>query len=711
MLNQRFLQQILDASPSLMSVRTSNGEYGMVNRSFANFIGKSREQIINQKPFDVIPDNLNFSKRIKLEEKVLLSGLPETVGVEKLTDPRSGFTRWFVTTCRPVSAPREEDNFVLTVSADITETRRAEQELREKQKLFESFFESANELIVQLDSNGSIVRANKETARQLGCSVKKLAGESFFSYLTDKSRKVFNNSFQHFIDSSDNRQTLRLLTSQGETIVVDCSIARLFEDKDTASFYVLFMRDITELKARQEKLLLYQQTIEASTELFAALDDNLNLLLMNRTFQEYFALPDKSVEGKQISRLIEPELYGRIAGFIDQAVSGEVVREEIDLDHPEVGKRNLVASFYPLITAEDQITGIALSFHDITARQQAKKRLRSSEEKFRQMASTIREVFWMSSQNFDRIDYLNPAVEDLIGYKPQLLYEKPRLIFAKILPEDRSHVREFFSDFQDEEKQLEFRVRRVGGEIRWCRLRAHRLAGDKLVGTIVDITGFKRVQFELEDSLVEKETLMREIHHRVKNNLFIITSLLEMQTLKTENSQVREILQQSVDRIQVMAFVHEILYKDTKLGSIRIDHYLQKLTDELMIAHMSPTKQIEIKHQLAPITLDVDRVVTCGLIINELFTNSLQHSFEQADEGWIKVSFQEKGPNYLLELSDSGEGLPDNFELADVDTLGLKLVSSLAENQLKGTVEIQREPHTLFRVEFDKTFEKSQNHI
>lgn len=193
---------------------------------------------------------------------------------------------------------------------------------------------------------------------------------------------------------------------------------------------------------------------------------------------------------------------------------------------------------------------------------------------------------------------------------------------------------------------------------------------------------FSRRQNQL---LEEREILLKEVHHRVKNNLQIVSSLLNLQGELSENLNPQEVLIQSQNRIQSIAIIHEKLYQSSSLADVKLDAYIQELIDYLCDSYDLHAKGIEIKCAVDSISIHLDQIVPCGLIINELITNSIKHAFVNGGSITINGSLQDG--KITLDLIDNGKGFPENFELSTSNSLGLKLAKGLAR-QLKGTLEI-----------------------
>jgi predicted ATPase/two-component sensor histidine kinase len=212
-------------------------------------------------------------------------------------------------------------------------------------------------------------------------------------------------------------------------------------------------------------------------------------------------------------------------------------------------------------------------------------------------------------------------------------------------------------------------------------------------------------------ALGEKEALLKEVHHRVKNNLQLITSLLNLQAARVADPAVAELFADSRNRVRAMALVHENLYRAGNLSSIPMARHLQSLCSHLNGAYGSPAHHVRLAVEVDDLHLEMDRAVPCGLIVNELVSNALKHAFPAGGTGTVRVALRAEATGRLtLEVADDGIGLPAELDIARSDTLGLRLVGDLAE-QLHGRVVVSREGGTTVAVSFaDRQHEQTQDH-
>jgi len=210
----------------------------------------------------------------------------------------------------------------------------------------------------------------------------------------------------------------------------------------------------------------------------------------------------------------------------------------------------------------------------------------------------------------------------------------------------------------------------------------------------------KRAEEQIKVALEEKEVMFREIHHRVKNNMQIISSLLRLQSRQIKDKKILDCFNVSQNRIRSMVLIHESLYQSKDLARINFSDYINRLTIHLFSIYRIGANSISLKVEVGDVFLDINRAIPCGLIINELVSNSLKHAFPDGKKGEIAVKMNEdKRGNYTLVVRDTGIGFPEKVHIHKTETLGLQLVTDLV-SQLNGNIKLTRLGGTEFRIVF-----------
>jgi two-component sensor histidine kinase/PAS domain-containing protein len=333
-----------------------------------------------------------------------------------------------------------------------------------------------------------------------------------------------------------------------------------------------------------------------------------------------------------------------------------------------------------------------------------KSALRRSEERFQLAVRGSAEGLWDWNLVTGEV-YYSPRCRELLGDADGAWGGVTEAFDARLHPEDRDRVLAALHAHLNDRTpfDLEHRFRTCAGDYHWfrsCGQAQWDAAGKphRMVGSLSDITGRKRAEEQVLASLREKEALLREIHHRVKNNLQIITSLLNLQADRIPEPVVRAALAETRNRVRSMAMLHETLYRSKNLARIDVRKYVRELCDHLLRTYEPAPGRIDVRQDVADLEMDLDRAIPCGLIINELVSNALKYAFPDGRRGRVEIRLHPcAGGTYRLSVGDDGVGLPDGA--GDGKALGLQLVRGLA-GQLGGTFALHRDGGTTACVTF-----------
>jgi two-component sensor histidine kinase len=233
----------------------------------------------------------------------------------------------------------------------------------------------------------------------------------------------------------------------------------------------------------------------------------------------------------------------------------------------------------------------------------------------------------------------------------------------------------------------------------WLSISAYSLQKEYFAVVFDVITERKRAEDQIRASLREKDIMLQEIHHRVKNNLQVIQSLLNLQSKRVKDSQTQEAFKESRDRIGAMALIHEKLYQAKDLSHIDMVNYLQNLSAHLFQTYRVSLDKVKLKLEMGKVQVGINQAVPLGLILNELISNALKHAFPEGREGRIRVRLVQEEGLIRLTVGDNGVGLPEAMNLREPQSMGFQVIMALVE-QLDGTIELHREEGTEFRINF-----------
>lgn len=342
---------------------------------------------------------------------------------------------------------------------------------------------------------------------------------------------------------------------------------------------------------------------------------------------------------------------------------------------------------------------------EIASHIRTRQRLNSNQKYTRLLLDSSIDMIFACDEN-GRITEFNTAAQKTFGYSPEEMMNKD----ISILYEDKGHSERIGAlIFEDGNFMGEAEYVKKNGETFTAYLNAALLKNERgeIIGTMSisrDITRIKETEEHLKKSVHEKETLIKEIHHRVKNNMQVISSILKLQSAYVTDKKTLELLDECRNRIASMAFIHATLYMTKDFTSINFADYVSNIAGNLHQSYVSSDKKIALKLDVPDVFLHIDDAIPCGLIINELLTNSFKYGFAKKKKGTVGISVKVKKENIILAIWDNGAGFPKKMDFRNTESLGLQLVNSLTE-QLGGKIKLESKQNegTRFIIAFRKT--------
>jgi PAS domain S-box-containing protein len=338
------------------------------------------------------------------------------------------------------------------------------------------------------------------------------------------------------------------------------------------------------------------------------------------------------------------------------------------------------------------------------------RKLKASRKRYKDVLSHSRDIIYQLDIKSGKYKYMTPSAKDILGYDVQKLKDGGVAnMIGLIHPDDQERVREDVITYGEEnadeklKKDIQFRLRKKNGEYIWVNNRRALLKSSDgkpmaIIGNVRDISERKKYVDALDASLKEKEMLLSEIHHRVKNNLSIVSSLVELQK-NAPNAGSEESFNEIQARIKSIALVHEKLYENETFSDVDLSDYLEDLLNMIHFTFESGQRQINIERNLDSLSVNIKRAVPIGLICNEMINNCYKYAFEGRDNGNINVEFKVNGEKAKLTVKDDGIGLPDEFEEMKKQSLGMTLIEVLTK-QVEGELTYDTNGGASFTVEF-----------
>ncbi|HEX3034633.1 MAG TPA: PAS domain S-box protein, partial [Thermodesulfobacteriota bacterium] len=421
---------------------------------------------------------------------------------------------------------------------------------------------------------------------------------------------------------------------------------------------------------------------------------------VSKSAPEAERLPFKVLrDGKELT---PEELPIHYAAAHNVTISGE----EYEIIHNDGRVLNLFEYASPLYDEDGNVRGCLGVFVDITDRKRAEEALRESQRVLTTLIGNLPGMAYRcrNDENWT-IEFASEGCRDLTGYPPED-FISGKLTWIQIMhPDDIKRILDEVQDAIREEKnhELTYRIRTAEGKDKWVWEKGTGVFEPHgsllaLEGFVTDITERKMAEEQVRASLTEKEVLLKEIHHRVKNNLQIISSLLNLQSRTIKGKKSLEKFKESQDRVKSMALIHEKLYQSKDLDRVNFAEYIRSLLNYLFNSY-GVGSRVRLRIEVDDIFMNIDKAIPCGLIINEIISNSLKYAFWKDSGGEVKVECKEDEGVYRLIISNDGIPFPENVDFTKTKSLGLQLVCALVE-QLRGSIELDRTGGTEFRITF-----------
>lgn len=602
------------------------------------------------------------------------------------------------------------------VQRDISDRKKAEATLRDSEERFRATVEQAAVGITHPDATGRYLRVNQKFCEIVGYSASELLSRTWMdvTYPEDIDADLEQNKklFAGKIDSF--KMEKRLLHKDGTVVWVNITVSLIKEPLSGAIYNVVVTEDISDRKKTEAAL-------KESEERFRQLAENIESVfwMVNVQPQEIIYISpayakiwgrscaDLYAYGRFFTESFHPEDRDRvIATFTKQMESEKDI--EYRIFRPDGQIRWIRARAFPIRNQAGQVYRIVGIAEDISESKQAEKTIRESEERFRQLAENIQDSVWLMSAEFTDLLYLSPAYEQIWGRSREELYADPLKMMEWVHPEDKILLEEAMGRvLQGESTNTEYRIFLPDGTIRWVCDRAFPIYDEsgkiyRIAGIGEDISDRKLTDARIQAALREKEVLLKEIHHRVKNNMQVISSLLQLQAQYIEDEATLTLFEESQTRIHSMALIHEQLYQSEHLDRIALSPYVENLVANLYQSFGCGNTSIKFNLKVDPIYLNIETAIPCGLIINELVSNSLKYAFISSLAGEISINFHEiNNSQFHLTIQDNGRGFSANFDLENTETLGLRLVKMLAY-QLEASIAIDSQRGTCYSLIFQE---------
>lgn len=606
------------------------------------------------------------------------------------------------------------------VSRDITRMKQDREALQASEERYRDLFENATDLIQSVDPEGRFQYVNNAWKRALGYSEREVMTLRLKDVLHPDHLAVYEERHARVMaGGSVERISTVFVGKQGQEVHVEGTTnLRSVDGKPVATRSIF--TDMTHVDAARAKVQEHEAKLralfESSDHMFWTVDPQIKLTSYNRGYSDMI----ERLHGKRPEINTDPtkpralfastEYHAFWEEKYSHAFAGRPMRFETDrLD--KQGQRVCNEIFLsPVFGADGQVTEVFGVGHEITEQKLAEDLVRHQAARIKAIFENAANVMiWTLNKDF-RITSFNEHFlrttdrrlgirfkdgDDFIGTM------RERVASGAAEPA----IAQFKAALKGSPQQFEVELRGDEGRSVWVECFLNPIAGDKGVKEIscmaYGITDRKEAELKLRQSLSEKEVLLKEVHHRVKNNLQVISSILSLQTAHVDGDErILELLRVSRDRIRSMSFIHESLYQNKDFSSIDLGSYIDGLSRNLVMSY-SLTGNIALERDLKRVELVLDQAIPCGLILNELISNAFKHAFPGGRAGVVRIGLNLRGEQVSITVQDDGVGLPEGFSAKNDGNLGLELVRTLVD-QLDGKLEVKTGAGVAYLLTFER---------
>ncbi len=695
-ISDKFLAVASSIPGYIAYVNADTLKYEFINEAYEKSFGLPREKIIGSYVKDIIGEK-SYQVAIKYINEVKEG---KYISYENSFEMVTG-RHWLQINYTPVF---DQDGNVASIAVfnyDITERKMAEQALKESEAKFRSIFDQSPIGSVIVDLDRKFVRCNSAFCDFIGCTESELIGKSISDITYPDDLELGMDELNQMAAGQLESSTLqkRYLRKDGSIVWGEITICIVRDAENKPLYFLPVIQDITGRKlgetALRESETRYREIVDLAVDGILLGNHDGIITDANESMCRISGLPKGDLVGKHITKLpFTPESLKKSPFRFDLLQNGEIIINERVLTRPDGSE--VVVEMHSRMMPDGSYQSI---YRDITARKQAESNLVVSEARFSALMDNFPGMVLIKDAEFRPV-YVNRRFRELfpadewIGKTPEECFT-PDVSIPMRENDKRALAGE--SVQYDEEWQSAEGITRV---LETRKFRIELPDDTPLIGTfILDITRRKQAEEKIKKLLKEKEIILREVHHRIKNNMNTINSLLTLQADNIKDPSAIAALEDAGSRVHSMMVLYDKLYQSVDFQEISIKEYLPALLDEIIV-NFSGNRLVKIEKKIDDFVIDAKKLQPLGIIINELLTNIMKHAFSGIDSGLITVIVKISDKHATITVHDNGIGIPETIDFKSQTGFGLQLVDMLVE-QLEGSIRIERGYGTRFVLEFD----------
>lgn len=712
--SRRFARNLIDSSLDMIMAGDGSGRVTEYNPAASLRFGYEAHEVLGKDTRMLYADPEAY-KRVQEELDTHGAFAGEVRNIDKYGNVFTSYlaaSRLFDEEGRVVGA--------MGVSRDISRMKRDQEALRASEERYRDLFENATDLIQSVDMGGRFEYVNNAWRSTLGYTREELATLSIWDVIEaahlDECR-LFFDAVVKGLAAGPIRTVFKAKDGRNVTVEGTVNIRRV-NDEPVATRSIF--RDITHVEAAKRQVQEHEAKLralfESSEHMFWTIAPDLRLSSFNKGYSDMIERLHGSKPHVSADTPIPRPRFASDAyhGFWEEkygiAFGGQAIRFETDLQ--DVGGSRVCNEVFlsPVFGDEGAVVEVFGIGHEITEQKVA-------EDKVREQAARLRAIFessgnmmiWTLDKEM-RITSCNAHFQRSVKEAHGINLNVGDDFSASLAPRVRTGsakalLARYAAALRGQPQQFEVELLDINGEQAWVENFLNPIVVDGVVREVSclahGITDRKRSQRELESSLAEKEVLLKEVHHRVKNNLQVISSITKLQTERAETDpKVLEVLRHSRDRIRSMALIHDSLYQNKQFSHIDLAEYIDGLARNLMLSY-STSERIALELDLQTVHLNIDQAMPCGLVLNEIISNALKHAFPGGREGNVGVALKIDEDDVRIRVTDNGVGLPHGFEEERDGHLGMELIRLLVD-QLDGKVNREAGNGVSYLITFER---------
>ena len=745
--SERTLSTLMNNLPG-MAYRCDNDDKWTMR-----FVSKGCQELTGCNPKDIINNNKrSFADLIHPKYKNLVK---ESISkalknqrqfqIEYRLISASGEAKWVLEKGEGVFSEDGKLQFLEGFITDITEKKEFELELKRSRENYKSLVDYSPDGVI-IHIAGIIKFANPSALKMVGVSgLEELENASAFDFiLPEYHKQTIERMTRTKLGEDLDFTELKIRNIRGEIISLETkpipikfngqeAIQVVFHDisskklllKEQARAQIaeetneLLEQEITKKKVIQLQLQESQKytrlIINGSLDMICASDRKGFITEFNKAAERTFGYTAEEVVGQHVSmlyddpgerkKITDEELYKK------GAYAGEVTNVRKN------GEKFIAYLSASVLRNENgEVIGAMGVSRDISELKRAEETLRAQSAKFNAIIESSSHVIWTVDKNICLTTFNHNYAKqqaDRYGLEARLGLSMVKGEAISTVEYNNFWIKKYENAFAGNPQYFETQFIEKGGTETWREIYLNPIFGEdgevnEVSGIGHDITEKKKSEEKIKLSLQEKEVLLKEVHHRVKNNLQVISSILNLQSSYVKDEGTLNILKESQNRIKSMAFIHESLYQTKDFSSINFTEYVINLSQNLIHSYSNFDHEIKLNLEIQNVFLNLDLAIPCGLIINEIVSNALKYAFvDNSEEAEITISMKIEGENLVLIIGDNGKGLPKEIDYRNTESLGLQLVVTLTD-QLSGVIDLNREKGTNYTIIFKQNQVKNR---